>query len=132
MKIIDLEKAESQLGDLVNIAQTGAVAVRERDGRITVLLPMKEYEHFARLGDVYWVKLAEETIGEIRAGMRRYKHRTHRPAAHADKIQRQRRVRQPRISRRSSIIAMVSLQTQPSKSASNSKKPLINTTPSAL
>ena len=100
MKIINVEKAESQLGDLMGMAQTGAVAVRERDGRITVLLPMKEYEHFARLGDVYWVKLAEETIGEIRAGMRRYKHRTHRPAAHADKIQRQRRVRQPRISRR--------------------------------
>lgn len=53
MKIIDLEKVESQLGDLVNMAQTGAVAVRERDGRVTVLLPMKEYEHFARLGDVY-------------------------------------------------------------------------------
>ena len=64
MKIINVEKAESQLGDLMDMAQTGAVAVRERGGRITVLLPMKEYERFVRLEDMYWAELAEETFAE--------------------------------------------------------------------
>ena len=64
MKIISAEKAESQLGEILNMAETDPVAIRKRNGRTIVLLSMKQYEFFEQLEDMYWAARADEVVAE--------------------------------------------------------------------
>ena len=64
MKIINAEKAESQLGEVLSMAETNPVAIRERNGRTIVLLSMKQYELFEQLEDMYWAARADEVVAE--------------------------------------------------------------------
>ena len=62
MKIISAEKAESQLGEVLIMAETDPVAIRERNGRTIVLLSKKKYEILERIENLYWAELAEEAF----------------------------------------------------------------------
>ena len=64
MKIISAEKAESQLGEILSMAETNPVAIRERNGHTIVLLSKKKYEIFERLENLYRAELAEEDFSE--------------------------------------------------------------------
>ena len=52
MKVISVEKAKSQLGKILSMAETNPIAIRESNGRTTVLLSMKQYEFFEQLEDM--------------------------------------------------------------------------------
>lgn len=62
MKIISAKKAENQLSEILNIAETDPIAIRESNGRMIVLLSKKKYEVFERLENMYWAELAEEAF----------------------------------------------------------------------
>ena len=64
MKIISAEKAESQLGEILNMAETDPVAIRKRNGHTIVLLSMKQYEFFEQLEDMYWAARADEVVAD--------------------------------------------------------------------
>lgn len=64
MKIISAEKAESQLGEVLSMAETDPVAIRERNGSTIVLLSLKQYEFFEQLEDMYWAARADEVVAE--------------------------------------------------------------------
>ena len=64
MKIISVEKAENQLGEFLNMAETDPVAIRESNGRTVVVLSMKQYELFEQLEDMYWAARADEVVDE--------------------------------------------------------------------
>ena len=62
MKTISAEKAESQLGEVLSMAETSPIAIRGRNGRTVVLLSKKKYEIFERIENMYWAELAEEAF----------------------------------------------------------------------
>lgn len=62
MKIISVEKAESQLGEVLNMAKTNPVAIQEHNGHTIILLSKKRYEIFEQLENMYWAELAEEAF----------------------------------------------------------------------
>ncbi|MCY4054099.1 MAG: hypothetical protein OXE98_09520 [Hyphomicrobiales bacterium] len=64
MKIISAEKAKSQLGEVLSMAETDPVAIRERNGHTIILLSMKQYEIFEQLEDMYWAARADEVVDE--------------------------------------------------------------------
>ena len=64
MKIISAEKAESQLGEILNMAETDPVAIRKRNGHTIVLLSTKQYEFFEQLEDMYWAARADEVVAD--------------------------------------------------------------------
>ena len=59
MKVISVEKAENQLGEILSMAETNPTAIRESNGRTTVLLSMKQYKFFEQLEDMCWTMRAD-------------------------------------------------------------------------
>lgn len=64
MKVISVEKTESQLGEILSMAETNSVAIRGDNGHAIVLLSTKQYEFFERLEDMYWATRADEAVAE--------------------------------------------------------------------
>ena len=60
MKVISVEKAEKQLGEILSMAETNPIAIQESNGRTTVFLSMKQYEFFEQLEDMCRTMRADE------------------------------------------------------------------------
>ena len=66
MEVINAEKAQNQLGEILNMAETNPVAIQGRNGYTIVLLSKKRYEIFEQfekyIENMYWTEIAEESF----------------------------------------------------------------------